>query len=115
MEQGRLYSLHESLSILMELLQPLEHLHQAGYVHRDVRIPNVVNDGQRLYLIDFGLSCRIGEQLPEALRMGLKEPESFHDSKDYASDMQLGRRQAANAAGLIRPATYTAWDIFFYS
>lgn len=86
-EQGRLYSVHESLSILMELLQPLEHLHQAGYVHRDVRIPNVVDDGQRLYLIDFGLSCRIGEQLPEALRMGLKEPESFHDSKDYASDM----------------------------
>ncbi|MEV5029191.1 serine/threonine protein kinase [Paenibacillus sp. LPE1-1-1.1] len=85
-EQGRLYSVQESLSILKELLRPLEHLHQAGYVHRDVRIPNVLDDGRRLYLIDFGLSCRIGEQLPETLRMGLKEPKSFDDLKAHASD-----------------------------
>lgn len=75
MQQGRIYSLPESLNVINELLQPLGHLHQAGFVHRDVRIPNVVEKAGHIYLIDYGLSCRIGEQLPEALRTLLKETE----------------------------------------
>jgi serine/threonine-protein kinase len=75
MEQGEIYSLKQSLSVIKELLQPLAYLHQAGYVHRDVRIPNVLDQAGRLYLIDYGLSCRIGEQLPEGLRSALNEME----------------------------------------
>lgn len=77
-EQGQMNTLQETLGVMKQLLQPLDYLHQAGYVHRDVRIPNVLEKGGRLYLIDYGLSCRIGEQLPEALRVGLKEMELFN-------------------------------------
>ncbi len=75
MAQGRTFSLLESLRIVKELLQTLDYLHQAGFVHRDVRIPNVLMQEDRIYLIDYGLSCRIGERLPEPLRSGLKETE----------------------------------------
>lgn len=83
MEQGQMYSLQETLSVIKQLLQPLDYLHQAGYVHRDVRIPNVLEKGGRLYLIDYGLSCRIGEQLPEALRIGLKETEPLKNKNGH--------------------------------
>lgn len=84
MEQGRTYSVQEALRILQELLRPLQYLHQLGYVHCDVRIPNAVDNGQCLYLIDYGLSCRIGEQLPESLRMSLKEPELQKRAREAA-------------------------------
>ncbi|MGO4547667.1 serine/threonine protein kinase [Paenibacillus sp. 2TAB23] len=86
MEQGRTYSVQEALRILQELLRPLQYLHQLGYVHCDVRIPNAVDNGQRLYLIDYGLSCRIGEQLPESLRLSLKEPQLQNQMKETASE-----------------------------
>lgn len=86
MEQGRIYTLQESLSVIKDLLQPLGHLHQSGFVHRDVRIPNVVEKAGHFYLIDYGLSCRIGEQLPEALRTLLKETEPLESRPGRLAD-----------------------------
>lgn len=63
----------EALAVLKALLEPLAYLHEQGYVHRDVRIPNVMLQGKDLYLIDLGLACRIGEQLPASLRQALGE------------------------------------------
>ncbi|WP_223285459.1 serine/threonine protein kinase [Paenibacillus sp. PL91] len=92
MEQGQIYSLKQSLIVMMELLRPLDYLHQAGYVHRDVRIPNVLDKGGRLYLIDYGLSCRIGEQLPEELRTALNETELFEKNRSDSSWSGAKRR-----------------------
>ncbi|MBD2872460.1 protein kinase [Paenibacillus sp. IB182493] len=75
MAQGRALTLREALCIAKELLRTLGYLHGAGFVHRDVRIPNVMAKDGAIYLIDYGLACRIGEQLPEPLRLGLNEPD----------------------------------------
>lgn len=72
-ENGRTYSMLEALYIIKKLLQPLKELHRMGFVHRDVRIPNVMEREGSLYLIDYGLACRIGEELPEELSERLKE------------------------------------------
>lgn len=96
-DQQKTFTLKQALNVLKELLQPLAHLHQAGYVHRDVRIPNVINKDGRLYLIDYGLACRIGEVLPEHLRIALKEYVPYNTSyapqgSDWSNDKRRMRQ-----------------------
>ncbi|REK74371.1 serine/threonine protein kinase [Paenibacillus paeoniae] len=74
-EQQLAYTAVEALSILQSLLRPLAYLHEQGYVHRDVRIPNVMQQPEKLFLIDLGLACRIGEQLPPKLQAALGEAD----------------------------------------
>lgn len=68
-EEGAAFTERDCLRIARELMRPLGYLHEAGYVHRDVRIPNVVMQGADgpVVLIDYGLACRIGEELPQKL------------------------------------------------
>lgn len=75
--QGRTYTEREALLLILALLRPILHLHEAGYVHRDVRIPNVLLKGEEVYLIDLGLACRIGEEEPSRRE---EEPSGFADS-----------------------------------
>lgn len=72
-ERNQTYSVMEGLTILKQLMQPLKQLHAAGYVHRDVRIPNVLIAEGQPHLIDLGLACALGEELPEELRKALGE------------------------------------------
>lgn len=72
-ERNQTFSVREGLSLLKQLMQPLKQLHAAGYVHRDVRIPNVILSEGLPHLIDLGLSCAVGEELPEELRKALGE------------------------------------------
>lgn len=51
----------ECLATTLRLMEPVAHVHSQGYVHLDLRIPNVILRDEELYLIDFGLARRIGE------------------------------------------------------
>ncbi|MGO4108905.1 serine/threonine protein kinase [Paenibacillus sp. YAF4_2] len=77
--EGRTFTQQEALRIIEALLSPLQYLHEAGYVHRDVRIPNVMMSAKGIYLIDLGLACRIGEENP-AGRDAAGPPSGFADS-----------------------------------
>ncbi|MFF2483162.1 serine/threonine protein kinase [Paenibacillus sp. NPDC058071] len=70
---GRVLTEREALLALLSVMRPLGYLHEAGCVHLDVRLPNVLVLGGDLYLIDFGLARATGEQLPEALLAALGE------------------------------------------
>ncbi|MFD0589557.1 serine/threonine protein kinase [Paenibacillus sp. GCM10027627] len=72
-EQNETYTAEQALKLLEALLEPLRYLHERGYVHRDVRIPNVLIRNGAVYLIDLGLACGIGEELPNDLRLALGE------------------------------------------
>lgn len=74
-EQGITYSAYKALAVLGSLLGPLSYLHAHGFVHRDVRIPNVMLQEEKLFLIDLGLACRIGERLPAKLQAALGEAD----------------------------------------
>ncbi|EFM09479.1 serine/threonine protein kinase [Paenibacillus curdlanolyticus YK9] len=84
MERAQTYTQADALRIVGQLISPLKHLHEAGYVHRDVRIPNVLASGERIGLIDFGLACRIGEEAPDDRMKAAEEregePSGFADS-----------------------------------
>ncbi|WP_281890327.1 protein kinase domain-containing protein [Paenibacillus sp. YYML68] len=61
-EQQRGFTEVESLAIIARLLPIVGFVHERGWVHLDLRIPNVLlqADGS-LALIDFGLARRIGD------------------------------------------------------
>ncbi|WP_150274341.1 serine/threonine protein kinase [Paenibacillus tepidiphilus] len=48
----------------LTLLERVRHVHDRGYAHMDIRIPNVIMHAGELYLIDFGLAARLGSPLP---------------------------------------------------
>lgn len=85
------------LAIARSLVGPLAHLHEAGFVHRDVRIPNVILHEGAVSLIDYGLACGIGERLPEGLRKGLGEqPETGRAASPARKDAGPSRGLSAS-------------------
>lgn len=52
----------ECVSYMLSLLELVEYVHERGFVHMDLRIPNVILHGEDLYLIDFGLALPSGEE-----------------------------------------------------
>lgn len=100
-EQGRTFTQWQALRIVRELLQPLAHLHAAGFVHRDVRIPNVLACGGDIYLIDYGLACRIGEELqPEGAAVTSKEPIGFANGWEAVKQRMRAPETASDLHGL---------------
>jgi len=57
-EEEKKYFEKEAFQMGYELLQIIKWLHQHGIIHRDIRIPNVMLEHEKLRLIDFGLACR---------------------------------------------------------
>ena len=62
-EQDMKYGEDECIEITLQLLKLVRYIHDQGYVHLDLRIPNVLFKDGRIQLIDFGLARRIGEPL----------------------------------------------------
>ncbi|MBO8162627.1 MAG: protein kinase [Brevibacillus sp.] len=60
-EYKRKYSEVDAVRLVRQLAGIVDYLHRQGVIHRDVRIPNVVMNGSRPYLIDFGLARFLGD------------------------------------------------------
>jgi serine/threonine protein kinase, bacterial len=58
-QEGKRYSVDESLIIVKKVLQAVLYMHSKGIVHRDLRIPNILFDGRDVSIIDFGLASRL--------------------------------------------------------
>ncbi|MFT8313048.1 MAG: protein kinase [Clostridium sp.] len=50
------FSKYEIYKIGIKLIDIIKYLHGRSIVHRDIRVPNVIIDEERVYLIDFGLA-----------------------------------------------------------
>lgn len=55
-KQKHRFTEQEICSIGTKLIGIVKHLHHNGIVHRDIRIPNVIIEVDRVYLVDFGLA-----------------------------------------------------------
>ncbi len=61
-ETGGGFSEFDSCLIVAEIVIGLEHMHNEGFVHRDLKVENVMLDGRgHVKLVDFGLAVRITE------------------------------------------------------
>lgn len=65
-ERGKVYSEQECIIITLQLLELVQYIHEKGFVHLDLRIPNVLTQGGTLFLIDFGLARQIGDHPSQA-------------------------------------------------
>ena len=82
-EHGMKYEEAECLHIALQLLELVRYLHEQGYVHLDLRIPNVLFKDGRIHLIDFGLARRIGEPPPLRQPVRKKFPRGSSSSVQY--------------------------------
>lgn len=67
-ERGLVFDEKEALSIIRKLMKILLYVHEQGFAHLDIRIPNVILNGDQIHLIDFGLADRLGEPTRKDLR-----------------------------------------------
>ncbi|MBZ5749224.1 serine/threonine protein kinase [Metabacillus rhizolycopersici] len=56
------FSETEAFKELYHILLLVKHIHENGYVHRDLRIPNILKDVDDYYIIDFGLTRKLNDQ-----------------------------------------------------
>ncbi|MEC0201196.1 protein kinase [Paenibacillus lautus] len=96
-EQNMKYEEDDCIEITQQLLKLVRYLHEQGYVHLDLRIPNVLFKDGRINLIDFGLARRIGEPPPlqVPVRKQFKRDSSassvqFKDSKESEDLRDIG-------------------------
>ena len=55
-DDGHVFSQGEIYKVVIKLIEIIKYLHKINIVHRDIRVPNVVINGEEVYLIDFGLA-----------------------------------------------------------
>ncbi|WP_223593215.1 serine/threonine protein kinase [Neobacillus bataviensis] len=58
----------EAFRIAFELLEHIEYLHSRNLIHRDIRIPNVIQAGSKIRLIDLGLARPLNFKYKEKRR-----------------------------------------------
>lgn len=58
-QDGETLSERESFSVISDILEIVQYLHENQIIHRDIRIPNVIKNNGKLSLIDFGLARRL--------------------------------------------------------
>lgn len=63
-QPNKVFSLKETINILTQVIMGLEHVHRNGYLHRDIKLQNILvkknGNGPNTYkLADFGFSKRL--------------------------------------------------------
>jgi serine/threonine-protein kinase len=88
-EEGQQYTERQCVELASQLLAPVAHVHEQGFIHGDVRIPNVIIREGRVHLIDFGLARRLGEPLLPELKRRMKDvPEAENEPAVPDQDLQ---------------------------
>jgi serine/threonine protein kinase, bacterial len=61
---ARIYNEKESFLLLLSVLKVVKHIHEKEMIHRDLRLPNILMNGNEVYVIDFGLAVFSNERDP---------------------------------------------------
>lgn len=78
-EEQYVYTEEIAFSIICDILRVVSHFHNQGIVHRDLRIPNILTEDGCIYIVDFGLACRMGEKD--------QREETFFGEKQYMREV----------------------------
>ncbi|MFS0865437.1 serine/threonine protein kinase [Fredinandcohnia sp. 179-A 10B2 NHS] len=77
-KEKKLFSKEESFLLLEEVVKVVQYFHNNGIVHQDLRPPNIIVDGRKIGIIDFGLAdfINLDTELPSPSLMREKLPKS---------------------------------------
>ncbi|MFB5762268.1 serine/threonine protein kinase [Paenibacillus medicaginis] len=82
----------ECVLYTLELLKRVRYVHEQGFVHMDIRIPNVIQRAGEPCLIDFGLALAMGEDPQEVFpgsMMQMRDPQR-RDARMYSDLYDIG-------------------------
>ena len=82
----------DAVELTLQLARGLEHAHERGVLHRDVKPANVLVDGGRALLTDFGLARPLDARTLSASGVGLGTPHY------WPPEQALGRRDRIGPA-----------------
>lgn len=83
-EEKCVYTEEKALVILLDILEVVSAIHEQGIVHRDLRIPNILDVKGTIYVIDFGLARFSGDHEETS---SLIEEQQFMRQTSVASDI----------------------------
>ncbi|MGR6340040.1 serine/threonine protein kinase [Priestia megaterium] len=83
-EEKCVYTEEQALNILLNILDVVFAIHEQGIVHRDLRIPNIIDVNGTIYVIDFGLARFLGDHEETST---LIEEQQFMRQTSAASDI----------------------------
>lgn len=83
-EEKCVYTEEQALDILLNILDVVSAIHEQGIVHRDLRIPNIIDVNGTIYVIDFGLARFLGDHEETST---LIEEQQFMRQTSAASDI----------------------------
>jgi len=83
-EEKCVYTEEKALVILLDILEVVSAIHEQGIVHRDLRIPNILDVKGTIYVIDFGLARFLGDYEETS---SLIEEQQFMRQTSVASDI----------------------------
>ena len=85
LNEGRIFDEKQSLQILMKVLHIVTYLHENKLIHRDLRLPNIIEKDSQVFVIDFGLAIFCDDKQTVTTKHSSTEKELFRE-KSYRSD-----------------------------
>ncbi|MBD1379044.1 protein kinase family protein [Metabacillus arenae] len=74
----------KSFKQINDILNVLQLIHEKNIVHRDLRIPNILLDGDRITIIDFGLAANL--EIPENEKFFVSKRKKLFRERSFQSD-----------------------------
>uniref|UniRef100_F1L4R7 non-specific serine/threonine protein kinase n=1 Tax=Ascaris suum TaxID=6253 RepID=F1L4R7_ASCSU len=92
------FSFSTTIKLGLETVEAIGHLHDIGYIHRDIKPQNftvgVAEKADNIYLLDFGIARRYIEKYTKAIRIPRRQVKFIGTIRFASRNCHLGKEQS---------------------